>query len=136
MAVNPVSQPYNWTFRRVVWATSGSCLFGLLLLAALPVLPGYIHPVYRHRDRHGHSTHGQLVVSAGLPRMAGVILVYLLLFVLLTGFLWLLFPLIFEQVQRLPRTCRAITKPACRNGNDPNQLLMRWGSYYQPHYPT
>ena len=21
MAVNPVSQPYNWTFRRVVWAT-------------------------------------------------------------------------------------------------------------------
>jgi len=39
----------------------------------------------------------------GLPRIAGVILVYLLLLVLLTGFLWLLFPVIFEQSSTLAR---------------------------------
>jgi predicted PurR-regulated permease PerM len=39
----------------------------------------------------------------GLPRIAGVILVYLLLLILLTGFLWLLFPVIFEQSSTLAR---------------------------------
>ena len=39
----------------------------------------------------------------GLPRMAGVILVYLLLLTLLAGFLWLLFPLIFEQSSTLAK---------------------------------
>ena len=75
MAVNPVSQPYNWTFRLVVWATlvlvSLIFCFWLLyrfnqvvfILFIAIVMGTVIRPVVAWLHRRG------------LPRIAGVILV-------------------------------------------------------------
>jgi len=103
MAVNPVSQPYDWTFRRVVWATLVlvSVAFGFWLiyrfyevffiLFIAIVLGTVIRPI------------ANWLYQRGLPRAVGVILVYLVLLTLLAGFLWLLFPLIFEQSATLAK---------------------------------
>jgi predicted PurR-regulated permease PerM len=103
MAANPVPQTYNWTFRRVVWATlvlvSLVFCFWLLyrfyqvvfILFIAIVMGTVIRPIV------------SWLYQRGLPRMAGVILVYLLLLTLLAGFLWLLFPLIFEQSSTLAK---------------------------------
>jgi predicted PurR-regulated permease PerM len=97
MAVNPISQPYNWTFRRVVWATLVliSVILGFWLfyrfnqviftLFIAIVIGTVIRPAVAWLHQRG------------LPQRAGVILVYLLVLLLLTGFLLLLFPLISEQ---------------------------------------
>jgi predicted PurR-regulated permease PerM len=97
MAVNPVSQPYNWTFRRVVWATLVlvSVILGFWLLYRFNqviftlFIAIVIGTVIRPAVAWLH--------QRGLPPRTGVIFVYLLLFLLLTGFLLLLFPLISEQ---------------------------------------
>jgi predicted PurR-regulated permease PerM len=90
-------QPYNWTFWRVVWATlilvSVGLSFWLLyrfhqvifILFVAIVIGTILRPVVAWLHRRG------------LPPKAGVILVYLLLLALLTGFVLLLFPLIAEQ---------------------------------------
>ena len=103
MALNPASQPYDWSFRRVVWATlvlvSVIFCFWLLyrfyqvvfILFIAIVIGTVIRPIVNW------------LYQRGLPRIAGVILVYLLLLILLTGFLWLLFPVIFEQSSTLAR---------------------------------
>jgi predicted PurR-regulated permease PerM len=96
-AVNPVSQPYNWTFRRVVWATLVliSVILGFWLLYRFNqviftlFIAIVIGTVIRPAVAWLH--------QRGLPQTAGVILVYLLVFLLLTGFLLLLFPLISDQ---------------------------------------
>jgi predicted PurR-regulated permease PerM len=97
MAVNPPSQPYSWTFGRVVWATLVliSVIVGFWLLYRFNqviftlfiaiVIGTVIRPAVAWLGRHG------------LPQPVGVILVYLMLFLLLAGFLLLLFPLISEQ---------------------------------------
>jgi predicted PurR-regulated permease PerM len=97
MAVNPVSQPYNWTFRRVVWATLVliSVIHGIWLLYRFNqviftlFIAVVIGTVIRPAVAWLH--------QRGLPQTAGIILVYLLVFLLLTGFLLLLFPLISDQ---------------------------------------
>src|SRR6266540_2483028 len=103
MTVNPASQPYEWTFRRVVWGTLvfAFVIFCFWLLyrfyAAIftlfiaIVIGTVIRPI------------ANWLYQRGIPRMAGVILVYLLLLVLITGFLWLLFPVIFEQVTTIAK---------------------------------
>jgi len=128
MAVNPVSQPYNWTFRRVVWAT--------LVLASLVfcfwVLYRFYQVVFILFIAIVTGTVIRPIVNwlyqRGLLRMAGVILVYLLLLVLLAGFLWLLFPLIFEQSSTLAKDVPGYYQ-TLRAGmvKDGNQLLMRVG---------
>ena len=97
MAVNALSQPYNWTFRRVVWATLVllSVILGFWLLYRFNqviftlfiaiVIGTVIRPAVAWLHRRG------------LPQTVGVILVYLLLLLLLIGFLLLLFPLLSEQ---------------------------------------
>jgi predicted PurR-regulated permease PerM len=97
MAVNSLSQPYNWTFRRVVWATLVllSVILGFWLLYRFNqviftlfiaiVIGTVIRPAVAWLHRRG------------LPQTVGVILVYLLLLLLLIGFLLLLFPLLSEQ---------------------------------------
>jgi predicted PurR-regulated permease PerM len=97
MAVNSPSQPYNWTFRRVIWATLVliSVMLGFWLfyrfnqviftLFIAMVIGTVIRPVVAWLNRRG------------LPQSAGVIFVYVMLFLLLAGFLLLLFPLISEQ---------------------------------------
>jgi predicted PurR-regulated permease PerM len=97
MTLPPPLQPYDWTFRRVVWATLVlvSVILGFWLLYRFNqvvftlfiaiVIGTVIRPAVAWLHRRG------------LPRIAGVILIGLLLLILLIGFLLLLFPLISEQ---------------------------------------
>jgi predicted PurR-regulated permease PerM len=137
MAVNPLSQPYNWTFRRVVWATLVlvSVILGfwllyrfnqvIFILFIAVVIGTVIRPAV-----------GWLHLR-GLPRMAGVILVYLLLLILLTGFLLLLFPLIVEQ-----STTIAAAAPGYYQNlrewmvNYPNQLIVRLSEFLPATLPS
>ncbi len=128
MAVNPLSQPSNWTFRRVVWATlvlvSVMFFFWLFyrfyqvvfILFIAIVIGTVIRPLVNWLNQRG------------IPRIAGVILVYLLLLMLLAGFLWLLFPLIFEQGSTLAKEVPGYYQ-SLRAGmlKDSNQLLVRLG---------
>jgi len=138
MAVNnPVSQPYNWTFRRVVWATLVlvSIIFCfwlfyrfyrvVFILFIAIVIGTVIRPIVNW------------LYQRGLPRIAGVILVYLLLLMLLTGFLWLLFPLIFEQSSTLAKEVPGFYQNL-RAGllNNPNQLFMRLGQLLPAALPS
>src|SRR5215217_2945783 len=106
MTVHPVPPtpiPNHWTFRRVVWATlifvAVACAFWLLsrfyqviftLFVAI-IIGTVIRPI------------ANWLYKRGLPRVAGVVLIYFVLLFLLAGFLWLLFPLIFEQAVTLAR---------------------------------
>ena len=97
MAFHPPSEAQPWTFRRIMWATlvlvSVALSFWLLyrfnrvffVLFIAIVMGTVIRPAVTWLNRRG------------LPQMAGVILVYLLLLALLIGFVLLLFPLIVEQ---------------------------------------
>jgi predicted PurR-regulated permease PerM len=97
MALDPSLQSYQWTFRRVMWATFVFVLvlfsFYLLyrfyqvvfILFIAIVLGTVIRPVVAWLNRRG------------LSRVAGVIVVYFLLLALLISFALLLFPLIVEQ---------------------------------------
>jgi predicted PurR-regulated permease PerM len=97
MALNSPAQPYQWTFRRVMWATLVLVFVALsfwllyrfnqvVFVLFIAILIGTaIRPSVTWLHRRG------------LPRTAGVILVYLLLLALLIGFVLLLFPVIVEQ---------------------------------------
>jgi predicted PurR-regulated permease PerM len=97
MTLHPTSQPYEWTFQRVVWATLAlvSVILGFWLLYRfyqvifILLVAIVIGTVIRPMATRLH--------QRGIPKIAGIILVFLLLLVLLTGFLLLLFPLIVEQ---------------------------------------
>jgi predicted PurR-regulated permease PerM len=91
------SQPYEWTFRRVVWATLVLVfvVFGfwilyrfnqvVFILFIAMVMGTVIRPAVNW------------LYQRGTPRVAGIILIYLLLFLLMIAFLLLLAPIIFEQ---------------------------------------
>jgi len=97
MTLTPPSQSYDWTFRRVMWATLVlvCVIFGFWLLYRFNqvifilfiaiVIGTVIRPTIAW------------LYQRGLPRVAGIILVYFLLFILLAGFVLLLSPLIAEQ---------------------------------------
>ncbi len=137
MTVNPVSQPYEWTFRRVVWAT---LVFAFVVLCFWLIYRFYevvftlfisivigtvIRPI------------ANWLYQRGIPRMAGVILVYLLLLVLITGFLWLLFPVIFEQVTTIARDVpRYYQNVRGWFAHSPNQFVIRLGTLFPPGPPT
>ncbi|MCG2787501.1 MAG: AI-2E family transporter [Anaerolineae bacterium] len=136
MILQPASQPYDWTFRRVMWATLVLVFVALsfwllyrfnqviFMLFIAIVLGTVIRPVVTWLHRRG------------LPRIAGVILVYMLLLALLVGFLLLLFPLIIEQ-----GTTIATTVPGYYQtlrewlGNSPNQLIVRLSKFIPPMLP-
>jgi putative permease len=115
MALHPPSQPYQWTFRRVMWATLVLVFVALsfwllyrfnqvvFILFIAIVMGTVIRPVVAWLHRRG------------LPRIAGVILVYLLLLALLIGFVLLLFPLIVEQGTTIAAAVPVTTK-ACVSG--------------------
>ena len=137
MAVNPVSQPYNWTFRRVVWATlvlisvilSFWFLYRFNQVVFILFIAIVIGTVIRPAVAWLH--------QRGLPRIAGVILVYLLLLILITGFLLLLFPLIVEQ-----STTIAAAMPGLYQNlrdwmvNYPNQLIVRLSEFLPATLPS
>jgi predicted PurR-regulated permease PerM len=130
MALDPSSQPYNWTFRRVVWATLvlASVVFSFWLLYRFLqvvfilfiaiVMGTVIRPAVAWLHRRG------------LPRIVGVILVYLLLLALLIGFGLLLFPLIAEQGVTIAAAVPGYYH-SLREGivNYPNQWLRRLGEF-------
>jgi predicted PurR-regulated permease PerM len=137
MTLHSPSQPYDWTFRRVVWATLILVLVALgfwllyrfnqvvFILFIAIVLGTVIRPavVWLHQR--------------GLPRIAGVILVYLLLFILFTGFLLLLFPLIVEQ----GRTIADSVPGYYQNLREwmagyPNQLMVSLGEFLPATLPS
>jgi predicted PurR-regulated permease PerM len=122
--------PVEWTFRRVMWATLvlafvALCFwllyrFDQVVLSVLiaVVLGTVIRPVVAWLHRRG------------LPRMAGVIVVYLGLLALLVSFLLLLFPLIVEQgatiVAALPGYYHGLREWMV---GYPNQLIVRLSEF-------
>jgi len=137
MILDPPSQPYDWTFRRVVGATLllVSVIFGFWLLYRFNqvvfilfiaiVIGTVIRPtvVWLHQR--------------GLPRIAGIIFVYLLLFILFMGFVLLLSPLIVEQ-----STTIAAAVPGYYQTlrvwmlNYPNQLIIRLSDFLPVTLPS
>jgi predicted PurR-regulated permease PerM len=136
MAFHPPSQLYNWTFRRVVWATLVLVFVALsfwliyrfdqvvFILFIAIVMGTVIRPVVTWLHRRG------------LPRMAGVVLVYLLILAFLVGFVLLLFPLIVEQ-----GTTIAAAVPGYYQSlrewmvNYPNQLIVRLSEFLPATLP-
>ena len=124
MAIQSPSQLSTWTFRRVMWATLVLVLvllgFWLLyrfyqvvfILFIAIVIGTVIRPLVT------------LLHHRGLSRIAGIILVYFLLLVMLISFVLLLFPLILKQ-----GTTIAAEVPVYYQGlrewmgNYPNQLI-------------
>ena len=137
MVVDTVSQPYSWTFRRVVWATLVlvSLIFCfwilyrfyevLFILFTAIVMGTVIRPLVNW------------LYDRGIPRIAGVILIYILAVVLLGGFLRLLFPLIFEQSATLATDIPGYYQDLrAWMIHDPNQLLMRLGQLLPAALPS
>ncbi len=97
MGLNSPSHPYDWTFRRIVWAT----LILVFVFLSFWLLYRFNQVVFTFFIAIVIGTVIRPAVAwlhqRGLPRIAGIILVYLLLCALLIGFLLLLLPLIVEQ---------------------------------------
>ena len=137
MTLPPPLQSYDWTFRRVVWATLvlisvilGFWLFYrfnqvVFILFIAIVIGTVIRPAVAWLHQRG------------LPQIAGVILVYFLILILLIGFLLLMFPLIVEQGTTVAaaapnyyQTLRAWMV------NYPNQLLVRLSEFLPATLPS
>src|SRR3990170_2890998 len=130
MENQPTSKPYDWTFRRVMGATLILVLIALtfwllfrfyqvVFILFISILMGtVIRPIVNW------------FYQRGLPRIAGIILVYILLLALLVGFVLLLFPMIIEQGTKMVDTF-----PAYYQGlrqwltSSPNLLLVRLGNF-------
>jgi predicted PurR-regulated permease PerM len=136
MALPPPSQPYQWTFRRILWATLVLVLVALsfwllyrfyqviFILFIAIVIGTVIRPVVTWLHWRG------------LPRIAGVILVYLLLLALLIGFVLLLFPLIVEQGTTLAAAVPGYYQSLREwMGHYPNQLVVRLGEFLPATLP-
>ncbi len=136
MTIPSPSQPYEWTFRRVVWATLVliSVIFGFWLLYRFNqvvfilfiaiVIGTVIRPVVTWLSQRG------------IPRVAAVILVYILLLALFAGFLLLLFPLIVEQGSTITAALPGYYQ-SLRGWmfNYPNQLIVRLSEFLPSTQP-
>jgi predicted PurR-regulated permease PerM len=130
LALIPPSQLYYWTFRRVVWATLVLVFVALgfwliyrfsqviFVLFVAIVIGTVIRPAVTW------------LYDRGLPRIAGVVLVYFMMLAFLIGFVVLLFPLIASQA-----TTIAASVPGYYQNlrewmiNFPNQLIVRLGQF-------
>jgi predicted PurR-regulated permease PerM len=136
MEINPSSLVNNWTFRRVMWATLVLVLVAIgfwllyrfynvvfILLIAI-VVGTAIRPLVTWANRKG------------LPRVAGVLLVYLLLLVMFASFVLLLFPLIAKQaaaiITAVPGYYQSLREWMFFN---PNQLFVGLGAYLPATLP-
>lgn len=136
MALQPPSPPYLWTFRRVMWATLVLVFvafsFWLLyrfnqvifILFISMMIGTVIRPVVAWLHKHR------------LPRIAGVILVYLLLLAIIIGFVVLLFPLIVEQgatiADAFPGYYQSLRDQMVSN---PNQIIIRFSEFLPAELP-
>jgi predicted PurR-regulated permease PerM len=136
MALHPPSQLYHWTFRRVMWATLVLVFvvlsFWLLYRFNQVVFILFIAIVMGTVIRPGVAW----LYSRGVPRIAGVILVYLLLLALLISFVLLLFPLIVEQgttiAGAVPGYYQSLREWMV---NDPNQWIVRLSEFLPATLP-
>ena len=137
MALPPPLQPYQWTFRRVMGATLVLVFIALsfwllyrfnqvvFILFIAIVMGTVIRPAVTWLYRRG------------LPRISGVILIYLVLLVLLISFVLLLFPLIVEQ-----GTTIAAAVPGYYQSlrewlvNYPNQSIMSLSEFLPATLPS
>lgn len=131
------SQSYDWTFRRIVGATLilASVIFCFWLLyrfyevVFILFIAIVIGTVIRPAVNWLH--------QRGLPQNAGVILVYILLLLLLIGFLLLLFPLISEQAGTI-----AVAMPEYYQNlrgwlvNNPNQFFIGLSEFLPATLPS
>lgn len=97
MTIQTQPQPYQWTFRRVVWATLALAfiVFGfwliyrfykIVFILFIAILLGtVIRPLITWLNKRG------------LPRVIGMLIVFSVLLALLVGFVVLLFPLLYDQ---------------------------------------
>ncbi len=137
MTFQPPPQPYQWTFRRIMWATLVLVLVALgfwllyrfvqvvFMLFIAIVLGTVLRPAVTWLHRRG------------LPRMAGGILVYLVLLALLIGFMLLLFPLLAEQgatiLAAVPGYYQGVREWMV---GTPNQLLTRLSEFLPATLPS
>lgn len=136
MNINSSLQLSNWTFRRVMWATLVLALIALgfwllyqfyevifILLTAI-IMGTAIRPIVSWLYRKG------------VPRVAGVLLVYLLLLVMLVSFGLLLFPLIIKQataiITSIPGYYQSLRTWMFIN---PNQLVVSLGGFLPSTLP-
>jgi predicted PurR-regulated permease PerM len=137
MALPPPSQPYDWTFRRVVWAT----LVLISVLLGFWLLYRFNHVVFILFIAIVIGTVIRPAVSwlhqRGLPKIAGVILVYILLLTLLVSFALLLFPLIVEQSTTIGAAV-PVYYQNLREGmvNYPNQIIVRLSEFLPDTLPS
>ncbi len=137
MTLYPPSQPYQWTFRRVMWATLVlgfvALCFWLLFrfnqvvfsVFVAVVMGTVIRPIVTWLHRRG------------LPKMAGVILVYLLLLALLISFVLLLFPLLVEQGRVIAATVPDYYQSLREwTVSHPNPLILRLSEFLPATLPT
>lgn len=136
MELNSLPQPYQWTFRRVMGATLVLVIVALgfyifyrfynvvFILFIAIVMGTVIRPAVTWLNRRG------------LPRIAGAILVYLLLLALLISFLLLLFPLIIEQgttiAGNLPGYYQSLREAMVTT---PNQMIVRLSEFLPATLP-
>ncbi len=130
MELNSPSQPYDWTFRRVVWAT----LILVFVVLSFWLLYRFNQVVFTFFIAIVIGTVIRPAVAwlhqRGLPRIAGIILVYLLLFALLIGFLLLLLPLIVEQGTTITTVMPGYYQTLREwMVNYPNQIVVRLSEF-------
>ncbi len=137
MTLQPPSQPYEWTFQRVVWATLVlvSVILGFWLLYRFNqvVFSLFIAIVIGTVIRPAVAWLHQ----RGLPQIAGVIFVYLLLLILLISFLLLVLPLIVEQSATIAAAAPGYYQ-TLREWlvNYPNQFLVRLSEFLPAALPS
>jgi len=136
MENQPPLQLQNWTFRRVMLATLILACVGLgfwllyrfymvvLILFVAIILGTVIRPIINW------------LYKRGLPRAAGVILVYVLLLAFVIGFVLLLFPLVFDQGAAIFKTIPDQYQNL-RNWmiSSPNQIIRSLNQYLPLELP-
>lgn len=125
----PVPQPYEWTFRRVVWATLVFAFvvfcFWLVYRFYEVVFTLFIAIVFGTVIR----PIAERLAQRGLARIAAVLVVYLAFLLVLAGFLWLVFPLLAAQVTAISSELPGLYQ-SLRDGliNSSNLLFSRFGA--------
>ncbi len=137
MTLQASSQPFDWTFRRVVWATlvlvsvilgfwllyRFNQVFFILLVAIM--IGTVIRPIVTW------------LLERGIPRVMGIFLIYFLLLILLVSFLFLLFPLIIEQSVKISSTVPGYYQSIrIWMSGYPNQLIVRFGEFLPATLPN
>jgi predicted PurR-regulated permease PerM len=132
-----IKPPVEWTFRRVVWAT----LVLVFVAFSFWLLYRFYQVVFILFFAIVIGTVIRPVVSwfnqRRLPRMAGVILVYILLLTFITGFALLLFPLISEQASKIAASVPGYYQSLRQwMVNDPNQLIVGLSRFLPAALPS